>query len=272
MHFVGKAVNIRTPTRPRKGQRRQPVISALFNCKTRFLIIFGALLAFGCSDDDPVEPPPPPPPTSPMTLNASKDNTLYEDASGAWSNGAGSFFFAGMTAGRFGEPVEARRAVIAFDVPGKIPANSKVDSVFLTLNMSRTVAGSTHVKLHRLQSDWGEGTSFALGNEGGGSASKAGDATWIHTFFDTGFWTTPGGDFISTASDSQLVRGSDIYTWGSTAEMVTDAQFWLDNPASNYGWIIVGDETTDSTAVRFDSRTHQTAANRPKLIVHFTKP
>ncbi len=42
-------------------------------------------------------------------------------------------------------------------------------------------------------------------------------------------------------------------TWGSTAQLVSDVQGWVDNPATNAGWMIRGDEGTDETACRFDS-------------------
>ena len=36
--------------------------------------------------------------------------------------------------------------------------------------------------------------------------------------------------------------------------MVADVQGWLDNPASNFGWLMLGDESTNLTAKRFDTR------------------
>ena len=36
--------------------------------------------------------------------------------------------------------------------------------------------------------------------------------------------------------------------------MVADVQGWLDNPASNFGWLMLGDETAIVTAKRFDTR------------------
>jgi PKD repeat protein len=208
-----------------------------------------------------------------VTVSASKDNTLYEDVAGAFSNGAGNFFFAGKTAGTT-PPAENRRAVFSFNVAGSgVPPGSTIDSVFLVLTMDKTVAGGSAVTLHRLSADWGEGTSAPLDpNEGRGDASESGDATWIHTFYNTTFWTTPGGDFTGGASASTGVSGVGTYTWGSTSAMVVDVQGWLDTPATNFGWILIGDESQPTTAKRFASRTNPTAANRPKLVIHFTAP
>src|SRR5438105_5696276 len=36
--------------------------------------------------------------------------------------------------------------------------------------------------------------------------------------------------------------------------MVADVQLWLDNPASNFGWLVLGDESDIATAKRFDTR------------------
>ena len=80
-----------------------------------------------------------------VTIAAARDNTLYEDASGSLSNGAGQSLFAGKT-GTGG----IRRALIAFDVAGAVPAGSTITAVTLRLQMSRTRSGGQAVGLHRL--------------------------------------------------------------------------------------------------------------------------
>ena len=104
-----------------------------------------------------------------VQIPASKDNTLYDD-NGNPSNGAGDHFFAGITQSR-----KIRRGVIAFDVAAQIPAGSTVTSVTLTLYMSRTTAGNETVDLYPLLVDWGEGTSHATGEEGGGASPTVGE-------------------------------------------------------------------------------------------------
>ncbi len=52
------------------------------------------------------------------------------------------------------------------------------------------------------------------GNEGGGIASTIGDATWIHTSFDTSLWSSPGGDFLAIPSATVPVgSATGVYTW-----------------------------------------------------------
>jgi len=62
-----------------------------------------------------------------------------------------------------------------------------------------------------------------------------------------------GGDFSSTVSASQSVGAIGEYAW-SSAQMVADVQSWLDNPANNFGWLVLGDESESATAKRFDTR------------------
>ncbi|MDA1052613.1 MAG: GEVED domain-containing protein [Planctomycetota bacterium] len=203
-----------------------------------------------------------------IELSAVADNTLYEDGAGGLSNGAGEHFFAGKNGPTGGN--RKVRGLIAFDVAGNIPAGSTINSATLTLNMSMTKSGNTSVGLHAVSQNWGQGTSNAGMGEGGGAPATTGDATWLHTFFNTSTWTTPGGDFNATASATQTVGGVGSYTWGSTSQMVANAQSWLDSAAGNFGWLVLGNET--AIAKRFDTRENPTPANRPQLTVDFDPP
>ena len=200
-----------------------------------------------------------------LELIAIADNTLYEDATGSLSNGAGDFLFAGRIAPKGGG--DLRRGLIRFDL-ADLPAGASINSVSVELNMSRTIAGSVPVSLHNVLADWGEGASNAPGREGKGATAEADDATWLHTKFSNTTWSTAGGDFTSAASATVQVGGTGKYTW-SSAQLATDVASWVSNPAANFGWIVIGDEASTTTAKRFDSRENNTAANRPKLIIDF---
>jgi hypothetical protein len=200
-----------------------------------------------------------------VRIPANKDNTLYESSTGAFSNGAGQYFFVGTTA-----RVERRRGLLAFDVAGNIPAGATITSVTLRLHMSRTISGEQFVKLHRVLADWGEGASNAAGEEGAGAAAATGDATWIHRFFNTVFWTTAGGNFAAIASDSQAVSSVGFYTWGSTPHMVNDVQAWLNAPSTNFGWLLRGAENVATNSKRFDTRENPNSDFRPLLTVNYT--
>lgn len=166
-----------------------------------------------------------------VTLIPSKDNTLYAEAPGELSNGSGEHFFAGKTNDGF-----FRRALLAFDLSA-IPPDSTITAVTLRLNLSRTKAQAKNVSLHLALADWGEGSSNAGGEEGGGALVTTGDATWIHRFYPGMLWSSPGGDFAGTASATTLANKEAVYTWTS-AQMAADVQAWLDAPATNFGWLL----------------------------------
>jgi len=201
-----------------------------------------------------------------LILQASQDNTLYESDTGALSNGNGAHFFAGKTG-----ISSIRRGLLAFDIAGNIESGASIDSAILTLRMSRTSTTTSRiVSLHKILSSWGEGESNALANEGVGAAAESGDATWIHTFYDTIFWADSGGDFSDVVSAAESVGEINSYTWNSTPELVADVQSWLDSPSTNYGWILIGDESERTTAKRFDTKENDTESNRPILRVIYS--
>jgi hypothetical protein len=59
------------------------------------------------------------------------------------------------------------------------------------------------------------------------------------------------------------------YAWGSTPALVADVQEWIDDPASNFGWILISDEATRS-AKSYLSR--EAGSNGPRLTVQYTTP
>lgn len=209
-----------------------------------------------------------------VNVPAAKDNTLYFSTSGSLSNGAGDFFFAGRTGVNTGGAI--RRGLIQFNVAAHVPAGSTITGVTVRLFMSRTTSGPQQVGLHRVSADWGEGSSNAAGNEGAGAAAANGDATWIHRFRPNLTWFAQGGDFTPIASATQSVDQIGFYTWDSSVnpQLITNVQGWLNNPATNFGWLLKGNETAGAlhSAKRFDSRTNPIVANRPVLIVTYTPP
>ncbi len=200
-----------------------------------------------------------------MTFKPSKDNTLFFSTDGNASNGAGPHFFVGTI--RTGN---IRRGILAFDVSA-IPQGALVTEVTLTMQVSNAQGGAQDIGLYRVTAAWGEAGSMATGPGLGQPApAQTGDATWLHRVFNSVSWTFPGGDFSSTMSASQSVSGAGSYTWGSTSEMIADLQLWVDDPATSFGWIVMGNEATNQTAKRFDSKEHPTTGSRPLLTVTYT--
>jgi hypothetical protein len=206
-----------------------------------------------------------------IAIAAMKDTTLYENNTSN-SNGMGLYLFAGQTIRDFG----VRRALIAFDIAAAVPAGARINAVALQLTVSKNPgAEAISLALHRLTADWGEGASVAPSLGGDGVAAEAGDATWLHTFFDSGFWLSGGGDFVTTPSATLLIAGNADYCWESSstqqdnAVLVDDVQLWLDNPEQNFGWILKNDENAPATSARrFNSRENSDAS--PQLFISFT--
>ena len=187
-----------------------------------------------------------------------QDNTIFsEDA--AVSDGRG-YLYAGRTGPNFG-PYN-RRALIAFDPASNLPTGAQIQSAALKLNLNRVgpAGDGTTLALHRLTETWGEGTSKNASG-GTGAPATANDATWTQRFYNTTPWTTAGGVFVP-GSSATTAAAFGIVTF-SSPQMITDVQGWLDTPASNAGWIILGDEVTETSANRFDSKNLGSVA--PKL-------
>lgn len=207
-----------------------------------------------------------------VSIGASKDNTIFSE-SNSLSNGAGDHFFSGTTG--LGN---VRRGLIAFDVAANIPAGSTINAVTLTLSMSKSSGSPEFVSVHRLLTDWGEGTSHASGNEGMGAFHTNNDATWLYARYNSSnpaasdFWNNRGGDFEIFPSGTQTIIDEAIYVWGSSKGMVADVQLWLDSPANNFGWAIIGNEKIGGSAKRFDSRSNSNLIVRPILSIDFTPP
>ena len=228
----------------------------------RALVLYSLLTAF-VTGSSPAQD------TLTVNIPAALDNTLVESPGGDLSNGIGTFFFVGRT-GFINNTL--RRGVLAFNVTDSIPAGSLIISAELKLHMSKTNSAASTVNMYRILSKWGEGSSDAAANEGGGAPSQPGDATWIHTLFDTDFWNTAGGDFFATPSASTSVNAIGFYSFGPTVQTAANVQLWLDDPDTSFGWILIGDEVTLGSAKRFDTRENITAANRPILTVSFVPP
>jgi spore coat protein A len=208
-----------------------------------------------------------------VTINPSADNTIaggIDPVSGEDytdnSSGACEFLFGGTTADNL-----PRRALLLFDIAGNVPSGSTITGVTLTLEVNRSGDNQdSPMSLHPLTRSWGEGVA-TCGPRGGGQGNPAnpGDATWIDAAFGSVPWTTAGGDY-GAASATAIVGSSNgsPAVW-SGAAMNADVQGWLDAPASNSGWIIIGEETRSPTSRRFSSRE---GATPPSLEIQFDPP
>jgi len=123
---------------------------------------------------------------------------------------AAILFAGGLHAGTVTlSPEAGSDAALRFDLADRIPSGARIDGATLTVTrLQRTV--DRPVALTRM-------TRM--------TRSGIGQASAIQTL------GTPG-----------------LYTWGSTPQMVADIQLWLDDPASNLGWILTGDPEITASA------------------------
>lgn len=172
-----------------------------------------------------------------------------------------------MTAGerRFGG---STRGLMVFNVAGVLPPGAVIESASLSLTVVRSPVGgiASTFDLHRLTASWGEGR----GQDQGGSTALANEATWENRFGASGSpWTTPGGDFVSTVSSSHTIGAAGNYVFASSAQMVADIQSWYNDPADNFGWILMSEsEGVNTTIQRFG--THEDKDTSPVLTISFT--
>lgn len=205
-----------------------------------------------------------------VVINPAQDNTLFESATGALSEGAGAGVYCGVT-----NTGKKRRALLAFDVAGNLPAGATVVQAELVLEMTQNAGGPALIDVRRATQSWGEGTSNNTGGGGGGGGGGApatpGDATWLHRFYPSTPWTTVGGSFSTTVSASTSVWNYAFYTW-TGPQLAADVQNMLVDPANNFGWILKSPETALGDAKRFASREDPLVSSRPQLRITYSAP
>ncbi|EEF58624.1 PEP-CTERM sorting domain-containing protein [Pedosphaera parvula] len=185
-----------------------------------------------------------------VTLSPIADTSLFQNNPDNNLGGHTNFAAGTMANG------SRSRAIVEFDPGSLIPAGSIITSVTLTLNV--TAAGNsnpTSFELHPMLVNWGEGNKTGQT----GAPASPGEATWNAPFASTTLWGTPGGqsgnDYAAGASASTSIGTSGAFTFASTSSLVSDVQTWLDNPGTDFGWMLLtGNESTLNSAHRFASR------------------
>jgi hypothetical protein len=200
-------------------------------------------------------------------VRADRDTTLIEDPDGARSNGAGPVLFVGQTNQASGS---LRRGLVRFNVASALPQGAVVESAMLHLTALRGNPGASSVRLFRVLADWGEGASSSTGGQG--VLSEPGDATWIHTFYDTEFWKHTGGHFVDSSSATFVVDGPGEYLVTTGTKMLADVRLWAAAPSRNFGWILIGDEGRPQSVQPFASRQNSDPAAVPVLEIVYRLP
>ncbi|HUS37709.1 MAG TPA: DNRLRE domain-containing protein [Verrucomicrobiae bacterium] len=206
-----------------------------------------------------------------LVVPASEDTTLFE------LNPTFNLGTALLGAGAIKEPspdtgAPARmRALLRFDL-SEIPAGSTITSAQVTVTVVRVPFAidppASAFELHRLLRSWSEGTK-------GGAIAGTGEATWIAPKAPSPTWAVPGAgdntDASPTISSSVTIEGLGAYTFASTPALTADVQNWLNNPASNFGWMMRSvAENLQQSARRFANR--ESGSNTPTLTIGYNLP
>jgi len=96
-----------------------------------------------------------------------------------------------------------------------------------------------------------------------------GDVTWLHRQYPTVSWNTAGGDHDPAPTGTSNTPQSGPTHWASSPPMVACVQDWLDDPATNFGWLLRTDEAISRAVRRFDSRQHPSPTMRPALEITY---
>jgi hypothetical protein len=198
-----------------------------------------------------------------VSIPASADTTLNERAADN-NMGRANVLQAGTDGMDF-----HRRGLLRFDVASNVPAGATIDSASMSLfaTTSNQTSQFTH-DLFRVLVPWGEGMGVGLPT---GQPAATGDATWNSNQHNTSEWNLPGAvagiDYALLPSSSQFIAASGPYAFNNLA---ADAQSMLDNPAANYGWILISTAQGELMSTRqFESR-ETTAGHPPLLTIEYT--
>ena len=225
-----------------------------------------------------------------VMLVPSKTNTLIQVTSASaqqLSNGQGDIYVGRTNQdGQGPATISIRRGLVEFDIADNIPAGAAITGVTLTVDDVRGLNGDQVVSLYPMLRDWGQGSSFFDG--GAGAPATQGDATWYYTFYNASnpsaspMWSAPGGqqgvDFGASSSGTSLIISTGTanlsFSWSNTSSgnsaLVTDVQRWLDSPGTNFGWIMLGNESIGQTAKRFGGQSAVAPEAPPELTIQYT--
>jgi hypothetical protein len=146
------------------------------------------------------------------------------------------------------------RGLLRFDL-SSIPTNAVLDRAVLRLRMvgAPRNASVSSFRLHRVMRPW------------------LADASWTST--GTLPWSAPGlveaVDYRSNSVPGELAFGVGDYVFGG-AEMIAEVSAWVQNPATNHGWILISNhEGTPRSARHFGSSESTTP---PELMISYSFP
>ncbi|GIK39828.1 MAG: hypothetical protein BroJett011_36610 [Chloroflexota bacterium] len=139
-------------------------------------------------------------------------------------------------------PSNPRNALIQFDLSG-VPANSVVTCAAFLLSQPSAATTGQNIQVHRVTAAWVEN-----------------QATWNNRT-SANPWTASGGDFDPTVV-ATFVPSATIHV----INISPLAQFWVSNPAVNFGLLLEAQNVGNNGEIQYSSRE---GANPPQLVVEY---
>lgn len=154
---------------------------------------------------------------------------------------------------------EHRRSLMYWDLSA-LPSDITVAAATVELyRYDGDASNPMQVALYRVTQEWAEGS--------GDFSPSPGGATWITATAGT-VWTSPGGEYNTTALDQTTIPTSIGAAW-IRLDATSAVQAWVDGSADNYG-LLLRPLSGSSTYHYYHSREAITATLRPRLVVTYT--
>lgn len=146
-------------------------------------------------------------------------------------------------------------SIIRFNLTG-IPSDVEIINATLQLYYYEIQPGddqgNRNISVHRVQQnptrDWAEM-----------------DVTW-NDYNATSAWTSAGGDYNATPTDTATFNSTAVSTFISW-NVTRDVQSFADNRTLNYGWVVKDDVSASRTRRNFRSKEAVVPAQRPRLLI-----
>jgi hypothetical protein len=203
----------------------------------RSVVCYGLML--GCCHSGTAQ-------TVSVTLTPTVDTCIYSGRDNIQGN-------ATIIAGTRLEGVKDR-GLLRFDLTS-IPEVATILSARVHLTVVRVpqAAADSDFSLFRMVTPWGE------------------EATWSNATANIS-WEAPGAlegtDYFPESSATRRISKLGVYEFESTEKLIADVQNWLDDPASNRGWLLkTASEKVIETARHFGS---SESGQPPQLLIEYS--
>jgi hypothetical protein len=198
-------------------------------------------------------------------LPASADAAMRSDNPDV-NYGSSPALFVGVSRTLLNPPTN--HSLLRFDLAG-VPTDATIISATLRIVVvSTSIKAADNFDLCRMLKGWGEGAQSGL-------PAAAGESSWNARVAPGSPWGAGGGqadvDFVAVPSCTATIAGPGSTNDFSSAGMVDDLQFWLNQPEANFGWILLASGELPGTGRQIGSR-ESSVTNSPVLELHYTVP